>query len=469
MDSLSHSNKALAGEGAVPSPFNMNLGQLRDTVQDSDVLPVSQGQAVKMEPGTLNYSSQQQSHCMHPGMQSMMQTSGGALLAALQQQQQQQQQQLPAVPAATQSSDALGSDAATAALNSAARQQLLQAIGGMQGMTPEAQAALMQMVAGMGTVDQQQQQQQQQQSGSPIKSSSAVSSGALQQLGQLGAAAAGAVPAPVADDSTQELADSLTDADGLLSSAAAASAFAALSETRHLPASPLPPLQTLQQQQEDSDTAQLGSLKGNLSLLPGSLRSQATYKTRELAAAAGAVRHGPAGANLRLAGTICRSSSGSLVDALLSEAARVECGLLTAGLPRSDSLPDMVCGDPNGPGFVDPVQAALDAALAQGGMNSVRDCLREIAAIDSSILKVRAVFGIACKGWVVASTGSADNQRLLNYHGCRRLSLTLLLVLVFVKLSSVVCALKKCEVEFGPCDGRPVAGRTGRAASPAHP
>ncbi|WIA30052.1 hypothetical protein OEZ86_000147 [Tetradesmus obliquus] len=139
------------------------------------------------------------------------------------------------------------------------------------------------------------------------------------------------------------------------------------------------------QQQEDSDAAQLGGLKGNLSLLPGSLRSQATYKTRELAAAAGAVRHGPAGANLRLAGTICRSSSGSLVDALLSEAARVEGGMLTAGLPRSDSLPDMVCGELSG--VVDPVQAALDAALAQGGMNSVRDCLREIAAMDSTLLK----------------------------------------------------------------------------------
>jgi hypothetical protein len=297
------------------------------------------------------------------------------------------------------------SAAATAALTTAARQQLLQAIGGMQGMTPEAQAALMHMVAGMGSVDQQQQQQQQQCS-SPIRSSSAVSSGNVLQQGQqglpaapaaagLGAAAGAAAPQTAAGDSTQELADSLTDVDGLLSSSAAASAFAALSETRHLPASPLPPLQTLQQQQEDSDTAQLGSLKGNLSVLPGSLKSQMTYKTRELAAAAGAVRQGPAGANLRLAGTICRSSSGSLVDALLSEAARVEGGLLNACLPRSDSLPDMMCGEPSRPGYVDPVPAELDAALAQGGMNSVRDCLRGIAAMDSTLLKV-SVTSILC-------------------------------------------------------------------------
>jgi hypothetical protein len=420
MDSFPHSNRSFAEEGAVPSPFNLNLGQLSDTVQDADVLPTSQAPVVKVEPGRLDYSIQQQTHSMHAGMQSTAQT-GGAGLPASTQQQQQQQQQHAAAPVATQSISTLTSEAAAAAaLNTAARQQLLQAIGGMQGMTPEAQAALMQMVAGMGTVDQQQQQQQ---SGSPIKSSSAASSGALLKLNQQGAsaapaaapaaagllaaaAAAAAATPPVVDDSTQELADSLTDADGLLSSAAAASAFAALSETRHLPASPLPALQTLQQQQEDSDTAQLGSLKGHLTLLPGSLRSQTTYKTRELAAAAGAVRPGPAGANLRLAGTICRSSSGSLVDALLNEAARVECGLLTAGLPRSDSLPDMVCGEPSGPGFVDPVQAALDAALAQGGMNSVRDCLREIAAMDNSLLKVSAGVGRlqGCFCWFIVDT-----------------------------------------------------------------
>jgi hypothetical protein len=312
------------------------------------------------------------------------------------------------------------SAAATAALTTAARQQLLQAIGGMQGMTPEAQAALMQMVAGMGSVDQQQQQQQ---CSSPIRSSSAVSSGNVLQQGQqrlpaapavagLGAAAA---PPTAAGDSTQELADSLTDVDGLLSSSAAASAFAALSETRHLPASPLPPLQTLQQQQEDSDTAQLGSLKGNLSVLPGSLKSQMTYKTRELAAAAGAVRQGPAGANLRLAGTICRSSSGSLVDALLSEAARVEGGLLNAGLPRSDSLPDMMCGEPSGPGYVDPVQAALDAALAQGGMNSVRDCLRGIAAMDSSLLKVRVTENSATKHFYFSNVRCVDKGKACSF------------------------------------------------------
>jgi hypothetical protein len=366
------------------------------------------------------------------------------------------------------------SAAATAALNTAARQQLLQAIGGMQGMTPEAQSALMQMVAGMGTVDQQQQQQRW---SSPIRSSSAVSSGNVLQPGQQGApaapaalAAAGleavaAAPPAAAADSTQELADSLTDVDGLLSTSAAASAFAALSESRHLPASPLPPLQTLQQQQEDSDTAQLGSLKGNLSLLPGSLKSQMTYKTRELAAAAGAVRQGPAGANLRLAGTICRSSSGSLVDALLSEAARVEGGLLNAGLPRSDSLPDMVCGEPSA-GYLDPVQAALDAALAQGGMNSVRDCLREIAAMDSSLLKVSCVLPTKLGLNVMIRAGSGQ--------GCCSCTSRLQQLATFLGLWCMFLFFlyEKCDgCDFGPSSGRPVGGRTRRAGSPAlrHP
>jgi hypothetical protein len=392
MDSFPHNNGPFTGGTAVPSPFNLNMGQLRDTAQDADVLPPNQATAIKIEAGRPDQSYQQQGYGVQGPVQAGMLGTGPDLPAGAWEQQQQQQQQ-SAVRTASQTMSA----AATAALTTAARQQLLQAIGGMQGMTPEAQAALMQMVAGMGSVD----HHHQQQSSSPIRSSSAVSSGNVLQQGEQGVpaaaapavaglgAAAAAAPLTAAGDSTQELADSLTDVDGLLSSSAAASAFAALSETRHLPASPLPPLQTLQQQQEDSDTAQLGSLKGNLSVLPGSLKSQMTYKTRELAAAAGAVRQGPAGANLRLAGTICRSSSGSLVDALLSEAARVEGGLLNAGLPRSDSLPDMMCGEPSGAGYVDPVQAALDAALASGGMNSVRDCLRGIAAMDSSLLKVR--------------------------------------------------------------------------------
>jgi hypothetical protein len=72
--------------------------------------------------------------------------------------------------------------------------------------------------------------------------------------------------------------------------------------------------------------------------------SLVTYKTKALAAAAGLVRCGPVGRSLRLAGAMCRSSSGSLADTLLSEAARAQSGLLTAALPRCDSLPELMAG-----------------------------------------------------------------------------------------------------------------------------
>jgi len=66
-----------------------------------------------------------------------------------------------------------------------------------------------------------------------------------------------------------------------------------------------------------------------------------TFKTKALAAAAGSVRSGAVGSSLRMASIMYRSSSGGLADTLLSEQARAESGLLTAGLGRSDSLPEL--------------------------------------------------------------------------------------------------------------------------------
>lgn len=69
--------------------------------------------------------------------------------------------------------------------------------------------------------------------------------------------------------------------------------------------------------------------------------SLVTHKTRALAAAAGSLRTGAVGSGLRLAALMCRSNSGGLADALMAEQARAESGLLTAGVARSDSVPEM--------------------------------------------------------------------------------------------------------------------------------
>jgi len=77
---------------------------------------------------------------------------------------------------------------------------------------------------------------------------------------------------------------------------------------------------------------------------PDSLKPSAslvTFKTKALAAAAGSVRSGAVGSSLRMASIMYRSSSGGLADTLLSEQARAESGLFTAGLGRSDSLPEL--------------------------------------------------------------------------------------------------------------------------------
>jgi hypothetical protein len=100
-----------------------------------------------------------------------------------------------------------------------------------------------------------------------------------------------------------------------------------------------------------------------LSLKPS--RSLCTYKTKALATAAAATRLGPAASTLRLAGTLGRSSSGSLADALLSEMARAESGLLTAALPRSDSLPHKMADD-----AITAALAATDFAAGHAGASA---------------------------------------------------------------------------------------------------
>lgn len=70
-------------------------------------------------------------------------------------------------------------------------------------------------------------------------------------------------------------------------------------------------------------------------------RSLVTYKTRALAAAAGSLRTGAVGSGLRFAAFMARSNSGGLADTLMSEHARAASGLLTGGLGRCDSLPEL--------------------------------------------------------------------------------------------------------------------------------
>lgn len=91
--------------------------------------------------------------------------------------------------------------------------------------------------------------------------------------------------------------------------------------------------------------AALGQAHRTLSAAPSSdlqhTASLVTHKTRALAAAAGSLRTGAVGSGLRLAALMCRSNSGGLADALMAEQVRAESGLLTAGVARSDSVPEM--------------------------------------------------------------------------------------------------------------------------------
>jgi hypothetical protein len=107
---------------------------------------------------------------------------------------------------------------------------------------------------------------------------------------------------------------------------------------KHAPSSQQPagvgPFSALELQQR-LDSAPSGCMR-----LPSS-GALLTQRTRALAAAAGSLRTGAVGSNLRLAALMYRSNSGGLADTLLSEQARAESGLLLAGLPRSDSLPEL--------------------------------------------------------------------------------------------------------------------------------
>lgn len=103
---------------------------------------------------------------------------------------------------------------------------------------------------------------------------------------------------------------------------------------------------------------------GSLNLNP----SMVTYKTRALAAAAGSVRNGAVGSNLRLAAVMLRSNSGGLAETLISEQARAESGLLTASLGRCDSLPELCLAPSGGIDMVD--MMALRDMDAFSGMPS---------------------------------------------------------------------------------------------------
>lgn len=327
------------------------------------------------------------------------QATGGWVSQQQQQQcvQQHPLQQLHQQPATSSMSQPSSMASSAAALTAAAREQLVQAITRQEGISAAAQSTLLQLLSNMSTVEGGQQglagglsnasqmvsQMHPGAPGSPIKSSSAVSTG-----GQM---------LPIPDPTTALLhtaadpaAAPASTADEGISTAAAATAFAALSQTRHLP----PALEVLaeseqhQQQQQQGASPSSARADKNLSQLQSgktqvTYQTQVTYRARALAAAVGAVRPGPAGSTLRLAGAICRSSSGSLVDALLTEAARAENGLLTAGMARSDSLPDMLPAEGAAGVASGAVGAALDAAHAAGGMDSVRECLKDMAMLDS--------------------------------------------------------------------------------------
>lgn len=113
---------------------------------------------------------------------------------------------------------------------------------------------------------------------------------------------------------------------------------------------------------------------------PDSLKPTAslvTFKTKALAAAAGSVRSGAVGSSLRMASIMYRSSSGGLADTLLSEQARAESGLLTAGLGRSDSLPEL---------------SLLPSALELSELISLRE-LDQLAGISSGLPSLSLLFG----------------------------------------------------------------------------
>lgn len=166
-----------------------------------------------------------------------------------------------------------------------------------------------------------------------------------------------------------------------------------------------------------------------LSLQVSGGKSAVTNRTRVLAAELGVVRAGGAGSTLRYAGTICRSNSGTLVDSLLSEAARAEAGLMTAGLPRSDSLPDVLLSGslPNSGS-----DAAAPAAGGNGGGNdgvkapalsdSIKECLKEVSGLASLNIMVSLAKSADLDAFHLLSgvpVLSVQHQR--HCHRCKRL------------------------------------------------
>lgn len=310
----------------------------------------------------------------------------------------------------------------TPVLNTAAKAVLLRCLQGLDGVNPAARKTLQQLISSMQIMDktptpdaagaaaapaaaamgrasapeghvvandggrtsslaniagaaaqQPAEQQQQQQHVSPLLTADGEAAAAPPSLPQL------QVQPSVGEDAVTTTANGFLQMKLLPQQHMGTSAAAAAATNHTLPAAGPPMTQQL-----------AGPL---LSMQASGGRSAVTNRSRVLAAELGVVRPGPAGSSLRLAGTICRSNSGTLVDSLLSEAARADAGLLTAGLPRSDSLPEALLSGPLplagvGSGSSGPA-AAAGGGVGVGGVgakvlsDSVRECLRDVTGLTS--------------------------------------------------------------------------------------